>query len=88
MDFCTQDIMQRAINISTLNSSVLHGVPAICKLIPSAKVKSICHMTIFIYAASENVCAMPKSMCNMGNCICHMFTFIILCANLCVTCGI
>ena len=67
MDFCTQDIMQRAINISILNLSVLYGVPAICKLIPWAKLKSICHMSIFINAASENVCAMPKSMCIMGN---------------------
>ena len=33
-------------------------------------------MSIFIHVASENVCAMPKSIYNMGNCICHMLTFI------------
>ena len=40
---------------------------AISKIIPWAKVNSICHMSIFIHVASENVCAMPKSIYNMGN---------------------
>ena len=29
-----------------------------------------------IHIESENDCAMPKSIYNMGNCICHMLTFI------------
>ena len=49
---------------------------AICRIILWAKVNSICHMSIFIHVASENVCAMPKSIYNMGNCTCHMLTFI------------
>ena len=46
------------------------------KMNPQAKVNAICHMSVFIHAAFENACAMPKSIYNMGNCICHMFTFI------------
>ena len=44
---------------------------AICKIIPWAKVNSICHMSIFIHVASKKVYAMPKSIYNVGNCICH-----------------
>ena len=41
-------------------------------------------MSIFIHVASENVCAMPKSIYNMGNCICHMLTFInVVCKFMC-----
>ena len=40
---------------------------AISKIIPWAKVNSICHMSIVIHVASKNVCAMPKSIYNMGN---------------------
>ena len=49
---------------------------AICRIIPWAKVNSICHMSILIHVASENVCPMPKSIYNMGYCICHMLCFI------------
>ena len=38
----------------------------ICKSIPWAKVNS-CHMSIFIHVTSDNVCSMPKSICNKGN---------------------
>ena len=57
---------------------------AICKIILYAKVNSICHMPIFIYVASKNVCVMPKSISNMGNFICHTLTFInFMCKFMC-----
>ena len=58
---------------------------AICKIIPRAKVNSICHfMLIFIHVASENICSIPKSIYNMGNCICHMLAFInVMCKFMC-----
>ena len=57
---------------------------AICKIIPWAKVNSLCHMSIFIHVASENFCAMPASIYNMGNCIFHMLTFInFMCKLIC-----
>ena len=41
-------------------------------------------MSIFIRVASEIVCAMPKSIYNMGNCICHMLTVInVMCEFMC-----
>ena len=49
---------------------------AICKIIPLPKVNSLCQMSIFIHVASKNVCAMPKSIYNMGQCICQMLNFI------------
>ena len=51
------------------------GVPS-AKINPRAKVNAICHMSVFVHAAFENACAMPKSSFNMGNCICHMLTYI------------
>ena len=42
----------------------------------SIKVNLIFYMWILIHIASENFCAMSKSMYNMGNCISHMLTFI------------
>ena len=41
-------------------------------------------MSIFIHVSFENVCAMPKSIYNMGNCVCHMLTFInVMCKSMC-----
>ena len=47
---------------------------------------SLCHMTILIHVASENVCAMPESIYNIGNFVCHnMLNFInVMCELVCV----
>ena len=62
---------------STLQN-IMHSMlwSAICNIIPWSKVNPICYMSIFIHVAFKNVCAMPKSIYNMGNCICHMLTFV------------
>ena len=42
---------------------------AICKIIPWAKVNSICHfMSIFIHVASEKVCAKARRLVGLAYC--------------------
>ena len=54
--------------------AIFYGVPFV--IIQWVKVNSLCQMLIFIHVASENVCAMSKSIYNTGSFICIMLNFI------------